>query len=187
MREFFSCQELEHFLHTLICIGQTVEIGVCAKPRLMPSGHLACHFVTLPPSLECHVRMAVVLLFAYAYAYAYDSPHVNCQNPNPAPPEPEIKYLLNPMAAWLGTVCRIGLVCPKLLPSSRESTSWRTGRLSRGRIESHLVAGWLYGGVAIEAGSLFGALPTRRRALGRCRLTQWRGCALSRSGAERVG
>ena len=26
----------------------TVEIGVCAKPRLMPSGHLACHFVTSP-------------------------------------------------------------------------------------------------------------------------------------------
>ena len=30
-----------------ICTAaHTVEIGVCAKPRLMPSGHLACHFVT---------------------------------------------------------------------------------------------------------------------------------------------
>ena len=30
-----------------VCTGHTVEIGVCAKARLMPSGHLACHFVTL--------------------------------------------------------------------------------------------------------------------------------------------
>ena len=35
--------------------GHTVEIGVCVKPRLVPSGHLATD-VTLPPSLECHVR-----------------------------------------------------------------------------------------------------------------------------------
>ena len=26
--------------------GHTIEIGVCAKPRLMPSGYLACHDVT---------------------------------------------------------------------------------------------------------------------------------------------
>ena len=29
-----------------VCTGHTIEIGVCAKPRLVPSGHLACHDVT---------------------------------------------------------------------------------------------------------------------------------------------
>ena len=88
----------------------------------MPSGHLAYHFVILPPSLECHVRMAIVLPFAYAYAhayaYVYDSPHVNC---HPTPSERVIKYLLNPIAAWLGTSCRMAL-CPKLLLSIKESS-----------------------------------------------------------------
>ena len=80
--------------------GHTVEIGVCAKPRLMPSNHLTCHFVILPPSLEYHIRMAVILLFAHAYAYTYNSPHVSC---HPTPLEREIKYLPNPIIAWLGT------------------------------------------------------------------------------------